>query len=48
MEKCFFLENAFYFCGFYGDIKGFGYFHIPVNDANEHNKHLSFDALKSN
>ena len=48
MEKIHALKNAFYFYGFYGDIKGLGIFHIQVNDANEHNKHLSFDALKSN
>ena len=47
-EKCLILTNAFYICGFYGYIKGFGYFHIQGNDSNEHIKHFSFEALKSN
>ena len=46
--KCLFPKNAFYFCGFYGYIKGFGYFQIQGNDSNEHIKHFSFEALKSN
>ena len=48
MEKWFVLKNAFYFCGFYGYIKGFGYFHIQCNGSNKHIKPLSFEALKSN
>ena len=47
-ETCLILTNAFYICGFYGYIKGFGYFHIQGNDSNEHIKHFSFEALKSN
>ena len=45
MKKCFVLKNAFYFCGFYGYVKGFGYFHIQGNASNKHIKPLSFEAL---